>query len=401
MRYILFLLALMFANVANAMDCEKVPDCASLGYSKDNDPNCADNGYMYCPFDKSYKRCVNYDCTKLGFTESDKTSWCADIIKCRGNENLTLCQKACIATNYDELKYLAGSGKCKLITMKSDITIPTNQGFTLAANTTIDGGGHTLSTSANQANKTVITAENNTAFKNINLHHQDSITHNNNVYLNSSNTENEISLENVSLIYDSKVTENQINVAFNKATYVLKDKIDLDINSIHCNVFTSSKVQFAGTDLTASFTNPNGSVFHGSELTFENAQINITKANTFSNGAPFRFKGTTANITAEKLFAYDHKGEYVIEEGSRVTFNITERMTNEKQYKYNLVLSGTPQKPVFLELEGGSDLWPETIEITASNLTDTLVYKGVSYHPTASATTTLTDIPSSPNWTSK
>ena len=401
MRYILFLLALMFANVANAMDCEKVPDCASLGYSKDNDPNCADNGYMYCPFDKSYKRCVNYDCTKLGFTESDKTSWCADLIECKDNEKMTLCQKACIATNYDELKDLAETGKCKLITMKSDITIPENQGFTLAANTTLDGGGHTLSTFANQANKTVITVENNTAFKNINLHHQDSVTHYNHVYINSSNKDNIVSLENVSLIYDSKVTENQENAAFYNATFIFKDKVDINLNSIHCNVFKSSKIQFAGTDLTASFTNPNGSVFWNSELTFENAQINITKANTFSNGAPFRFKGTTANITVEKLFAYEPKGgKYLFEEGSRVSFNITERMTNEEQYKYNLVLSGTSQNPVLLQLEGLM-IWPETIEITASNLSDTLVYEGVSYHPTTSATTTLTNVPNSPNWTSK
>lgn len=398
MRYILVLLGLMFTGVAQAIDCEKVPDCESLGYSTESEPNCADNGYMYCPFDKTYKRCVQYDCAALGFTESDKTSWCADLIECKGNPQMTLCQKACIATNYDELKYLAETGKCNLITMKKDITIPTNQGFTLAANTTLDGGGHTLSTSANKSYTTFITVENNTAFKNIHLHHQDSVTHNNNVYLNSSNKENKISLENVSLTYDSKVTENQENAAFNNAIFIFKDKININLNSIHCNIFRSSKIQFASTDLTASFENPNGSVFHGSELTFENAQINITKANTFSNGAPFRFKGTTAQMNAAYLFAYGPKGEYIFEEGSHVSFNISTHFTNEFQHKYNLKLSGSQQKPAFLELEGGSDLWSQVIQITASNLTDTLVYKGVSYHPTASATTTLTDIPSSPNW---
>ena len=76
MRYLMFLLGLMFANMAQAIDCEKVPDCASLGYSTEDDPNCADNGYMYCPFNHEYKKCVQYNCEKLGFTEDDKTSWC-------------------------------------------------------------------------------------------------------------------------------------------------------------------------------------------------------------------------------------------------------------------------------------------------------------------------------------
>ena len=95
MRYLMFLLGLIFANVASAMDCEKVPDCEELGYTKDNDPNCADDGYMYCPFDHDYKICVQYNCAKLGFTESDKTSWCNKLIKCKGNPRMTLCQNLC------------------------------------------------------------------------------------------------------------------------------------------------------------------------------------------------------------------------------------------------------------------------------------------------------------------
>ena len=94
MRYLCFLLAMLFANVANAMDCEKVPDCESLGYSTKDDPNCADDGYMYCPFNREYKKCVNMDCAKWGFTEDDKTSWCKNIATCRGNEKYTLCVKA-------------------------------------------------------------------------------------------------------------------------------------------------------------------------------------------------------------------------------------------------------------------------------------------------------------------
>ncbi len=95
MRYVLILLGLMFANVASAMDCEKVPTCEELGYSTESDPNCAEDGYMYCPFDKEYKACVQYNCAALGFTESDKTSWCNKLIKCQGNPLMTLCQNMC------------------------------------------------------------------------------------------------------------------------------------------------------------------------------------------------------------------------------------------------------------------------------------------------------------------
>ncbi len=95
MRYLLFLLGLLFANVAQAIDCEKVPDCEELGYSKAEDSNCADNGYMFCPFDREYKKCVQYNCAKLGFTEDDKSSWCGKIVKCKGNQKFTACKALC------------------------------------------------------------------------------------------------------------------------------------------------------------------------------------------------------------------------------------------------------------------------------------------------------------------
>ncbi len=95
MRYMLILLGLLWIGTANAMDCEKVPDCEELGYSTEDDPYCADNGYMYCPFNREYKKCVNMDCAKLGFTEDDKSSWCGKLAKCKGNPQMTLCQNLC------------------------------------------------------------------------------------------------------------------------------------------------------------------------------------------------------------------------------------------------------------------------------------------------------------------
>ncbi len=95
MRYLMFFMVMMLANVAHAMDCEKVPTCEELGYSTEEDPNCAENGYMYCPFDKTYKKCVNMDCEKLGFTTSDKTSWCGKLAFCPSDKSYTLCKALC------------------------------------------------------------------------------------------------------------------------------------------------------------------------------------------------------------------------------------------------------------------------------------------------------------------
>ena len=68
-----------FALVSNAADetCDPMPDCEALGYVKDAD--CPQNTYISCPYDASYKRCVNSDCEALGYTVSDKKSWCKEI----------------------------------------------------------------------------------------------------------------------------------------------------------------------------------------------------------------------------------------------------------------------------------------------------------------------------------
>ena len=95
MRYILVLLSLMVANVAQAIDCRENPDCVQMGYSTASDPNCKDDGYIFCPFDKTYKKCVNMNCEALGFTKTDKTSWCNKLIKCKSDTSFTLCQNLC------------------------------------------------------------------------------------------------------------------------------------------------------------------------------------------------------------------------------------------------------------------------------------------------------------------
>ncbi len=112
MRHVLILLALLITNVANAIDCEKTPNCEELGYSKENDPNCLEDGYMLCPFDFTFKKCVEKDCAKLGFTTSDKSSWCKEIIKCQGNEDYTLCNEKIIPLNCEIGDVYYADGSC-------------------------------------------------------------------------------------------------------------------------------------------------------------------------------------------------------------------------------------------------------------------------------------------------
>ena len=94
MKYVLFLIMMLFSSQAVALNCEKQPTCAELGYSTQDNPNCLDDGYLICPFDSNYKKCVNFNCESLGFTQSDKSAWCKNIAACPNNKNYTACIKA-------------------------------------------------------------------------------------------------------------------------------------------------------------------------------------------------------------------------------------------------------------------------------------------------------------------
>lgn len=66
-------------------------DCKTLGYSTVNVEGC--KHYLYCPFDKSYKKCVDAgkSCVELGFTKGDKSSWCGKLITCDSDRTYTAC----------------------------------------------------------------------------------------------------------------------------------------------------------------------------------------------------------------------------------------------------------------------------------------------------------------------
>ena len=95
MKYVLFLIMILFSGQAVALNCEKQPTCEELNYSKEDDPQCAEDGYILCPFDFSYKKCLQPDCESLGFTQSNKSSWCGKISKCQTDESYTACKALC------------------------------------------------------------------------------------------------------------------------------------------------------------------------------------------------------------------------------------------------------------------------------------------------------------------
>ena len=109
MKYVLFLITILFSNQAVALNCEKQPTCEALNYSKDDDPQCADDGYILCPFDFSYKKCLQPDCEKLGFTSSEKSGWCSEIITCPQDSSYTACNCLKPRCNIGDVFYADGS----------------------------------------------------------------------------------------------------------------------------------------------------------------------------------------------------------------------------------------------------------------------------------------------------
>ncbi len=95
------------SNVNAELTCVAQPSCAMLGYSKTNVPNCT--GYIHCPFDTSYKKCVTLDHTEgkcTGYSLADcpphakcepcgsyKISSCADGYKVDGDT--CICATVC------------------------------------------------------------------------------------------------------------------------------------------------------------------------------------------------------------------------------------------------------------------------------------------------------------------
>ena len=405
MRYVLILLGLVIGGVAEAIDCQKLPSCEELGYSKESVKGCADGGYVLCPFDETYKKCVDYDCETLGFTESDKSSWCADLIKCKGNEKMTLCQKPCLATDYNSLKELAESGKCKLLTLKNDITIPLNESLTLAENTVIDGGGYTLHTSGNQKSLNTFIMNNKTGFENLTLKHQHDHELKGSHYIQGHKDTDQISLHNVNLIWNTSVTENEKHHILYLSNYTISGNFDLDVHSQYAITFQFSGGNFSFKDahMHATLDNRMGIIFRESNVSFDGTTAEISNTGTiFSGNRTTKIKNSTISAqNIEELFSTlfwnTEEINVIIEEGGSLNLTLLRLDTPEKDVVEILELAGTASHPASLTINVSLSNFGK-VQIKASNSTDTLILNGVTYRPKQAGTTKLSEVPNSENW---
>lgn len=106
-------------TAAAALNCDQKPSCEELGYSKYLVNNCASDGFIYCPFDQSYFKCVQFksvvkSCSEQGFTNTSKSSWCGKIVSCSTDAAYTLCESAkdaeCPADYSTDLTSIASCG---------------------------------------------------------------------------------------------------------------------------------------------------------------------------------------------------------------------------------------------------------------------------------------------------
>ena len=85
--------ALLYALPAQAQNCTAAPDCATLGYTK-NQTQCSGKIYTRCPFDTSKYNCDDSkaaDCASLGYT--DKKEYCpGNFVSCPTDEDAVRCQ---------------------------------------------------------------------------------------------------------------------------------------------------------------------------------------------------------------------------------------------------------------------------------------------------------------------
>lgn len=116
---LLSILTVLIANPAYAaMDCNNQPSCTTLGYSKENVAGCASDGYIFCPFDTSYKKCIanTIRCPA-------NASSCTHHIRCNNN----VCQVAYY--NCEDAGYfpsVPGGGSCN----PNKVTITLRNGST-------------------------------------------------------------------------------------------------------------------------------------------------------------------------------------------------------------------------------------------------------------------------------
>ncbi len=390
MKYVLFLMLVLFSSQAVALNCERQPTCEELGYSTQNNPNCLDDGYLICPFDSNYKKCVNFSCESLGFTLSDKSGWCAETIECKGDKSYTLCKTSCIAWDSDTLSMLAESGKCKLITMKNDITLSEDK-LNVSANTMIDGGGHTLHVSANI---NPIDLQANSGLKNLNLDVKGTGVKQGYILLPQGNG---VLFENLTVAVSGMTQKynaglvgmSNFSAEFRGQTNLNSNYYSVFFNSDHINFTNAQATLFAANDLMKS-----------SNVTLHNSTLDITMSTVLMTRSKLTLYNSTLHFTGTHLFwtgSSTVENVLTIGEGSTAVIKVSNGLNMESTRKSNFVLSGTADAPAKLEITTPDKNNNETY-ITAHNITDTLVLNNKTYHPTQTATTLISDVPNSSYW---
>ena len=400
MKYVLILIAILFSSQAVALNCKKQPTCEELNYSKDDDPQCAEDGYVLCPFDFSYKKCLQPDCESLGFTQSDKSDWCADIAHCKTDESFTACQSPCFATTYEELSNLAESGKCKTITMKNDIIIPDKRGIILAANTTLDGGNHTLSIT-NLTSTSLIYLKNQSSVKNLKMTCTEcpkspliKVEGNTSVYLSD--------LDLNSSVKNSEDWASMIVGGGSGNTHIyLSGRISIIANGHRAIGFGDFKLNNAVFHVEAT----QADALADSGLTAENSQIYVS---TTSSSVFVRMRVSLTNSTLEGygrgvfLRAKDaDTGSFTLKEGASAILTARSMFTNIK--KEEIIFEGTAEKPASLTISTPKliDSGGEQTSVNVKNTNATLTINGTTYKPTQIDTTLLSEVENSQNWQSE
>ena len=388
MHYIMFLLALLFTNVTNAMNCQELPDCEELGYSKEDVKGCAENGYLNCPFDQDYKVCVQYNCEALGFTDSDKTSWCADLIKCRGNEKMTLCQKPCFATDAQSLTELATTGKCKVVTMRNNISMTDVSNFWVYGHTTIDGANHTLTIPGTK--KFYLTSQ--TKLQNLSLvtkgEGMESVT------LINANSGNEAEVNNLTIT--EQLNNHNASIFSGEGVLTLSGNMQFTLNGYQM-AYVAKDLRFKDAQVTISTLKD---LIGDSTVLVEDSTLNITATSgVLMKRSHLKLQHAELTLSTPSFVFYGNvdnaESTLTVGEGSRVVLDAKSGVNMDGK-KVTFILKGTSAAPAYLEIKklGGANIY-----VTAQNTTDTLVLESKTYHPTNPATTLLSEVENSQNWT--
>ena len=386
MKYVLFLMMILFSSQAVALDCSKQPTCEELNYSKDDDPQCAEDGYILCPFDSQYKKCVELNCQGLGFTQSEKSDWCADIAHCKTDESFTACQTPCIAWDQESLKTLTASKKCKVITLKNDINVDSQATINVAEGTTIDGGGHILNMS--KTTGVVIQLQDTSSLRNISVIRKYNDTADTALIRSSSA---DVLFENVTLIDENENSDSKNFKKLIDGTINIRGKCRLEIVRGGHYIVVQGTLNFE--DAVVDLIGPSEIFVGAGNLIAKNSVINVTSGYLlFNSKKSFTLINSTYKGKAGSLI-WITTGRFTVtlEEGS----HFEAELQNDAS-KTTFVLNGTSEKPVSLALNATTY---KEISIDVQNLAATVTYQGITYRPKNIAlTSSISSIPTSSDW---